>query len=176
MISKKQRKHLEKIRKELKRCPKCGKFFSNLDNHSCKIKPSSKKARENISKAKLGEKNPQWKGEKVGYQALHEWVRNRKPKPEFCERCKKRKAYDLANISGKYKRDVNDYKWLCRSCHMKSDNRLFNLHKNNQLKLDLKLIDHKRNIEKKPIHLIAKEMNVSYTAIWKRLNKRRNYV
>ena len=62
-----------------------------------------------------------WKGNKVGLSALHEWIRNHKPKPKLCEICKKRKPFDCSNISGKYKRDVNDFMWLCRSCHMKFD-------------------------------------------------------
>jgi len=73
-----------------------------------------------------GEKNHQWKGNDVGYCSLHEWIKNHKQKPEFCEECKKKKPYDLANISGIYKRDINDFRWLCRSCHMKSDGRMFN--------------------------------------------------
>jgi hypothetical protein len=67
-----------------------------------------------ISQQRFCEKNSQWKGDKVGYIALHNWVRRRKPKPEFCEICNKRKPYDLSNISGKYKRDINDYK--CVNC------------------------------------------------------------
>ena len=58
---------------------------------------------------------------------LHRWVERRKEKPEFCEECKKQKPYDLANVSGEYKRDINDFKWLCRSCHMKEDGRINNL-------------------------------------------------
>ena len=33
----------------------------------------------------VGKNNPIWKGNEVGRVALHEWIRNRKPKPEFCE-------------------------------------------------------------------------------------------
>jgi len=73
------------------------------------------------------EKNPMWKGDEVGLKALHEWIRDHKLKPKFCERCKKNKPYDLANISGEYKRDINDFEWLCRKCHMESDGRLNNL-------------------------------------------------
>ena len=50
-------------------------------------------------------------------RALHKWVQKRKPKPTWCEECWIRKPYDLANISQTYKRDINDYKWLCRHCH-----------------------------------------------------------
>ncbi len=77
-----------------------------------------------------GSNNGQWKGDKVGYFALHEWVRNHKPKPICCEKCgciPYSTFLDLANISGDYKRDVNDFEWLCRSCHMVSDGRLAKL-------------------------------------------------
>lgn len=75
------------------------------------------------SLSKLGSLNPQWKGDNVGYGKLHEWVKNRLLKPEICPKCKTRKAYDLAN-KGIYNRDLNNWEWLCRYCHMKSDGRL----------------------------------------------------
>lgn len=73
-----------------------------------------------------GENNPMYKGEGeggAGYDAIHSWVRRRKPKPEVCERCKQVPPVDLANISGLYKREVSDYEYLCRKCHMDSDGR-----------------------------------------------------
>ena len=69
------------------------------------------------------ESNPMFK-ENAGYFAIHDWVRRRKDKPELCERCGKEHPHDLANISQQYKRDVNDFEWLCRRCHMKSDGRM----------------------------------------------------
>lgn len=68
-----------------------------------------------------GEKNGYWKGDKVGYAGVHLWIRRRKIKPKVCEKCKKEKRLDLSNVSGKYKRDVNDYRYLCKSCHSKYD-------------------------------------------------------
>ena len=70
----------------------------------------------------LSEKNSQWRGDNVGYKALHAWVNRHKPKPLLCENCNN-SPYDLANISQKYKRDLNDWEWLCRSCHMIKDQR-----------------------------------------------------
>lgn len=78
-------------------------------------------------KVNLNEKNGMWKGNNVGYCAVHIWIKNHKSKPKYCENCNKKEPYDLANISGKYKRDINDYRWLCRSCHMKEDGRILNL-------------------------------------------------
>jgi hypothetical protein len=74
--------------------------------------------------AKMGKNNPQWKGDGVGYLSLHEWIKNHKPIPIECEYCGYKKKLELANISQKYKRDINDWEWLCRLCHMKKDGRL----------------------------------------------------
>ena len=75
----------------------------------------------------VSENNGMWKGDQVGLCALHDWVRRRKPKPKLCENCKKNEPSDLSNILGKYKRDVSDYEWICRACHMKKDDRIKNL-------------------------------------------------
>lgn len=83
--------------------------------------------RVNLSKSKTGSKNPQWKGDKVGYGCLHKWVKRHLQKPELCQDCSYAKAYDLANISQEYKRDLNDWEWLCRRCHMIKDGRIDNL-------------------------------------------------
>ena len=60
----------------------------------------------------------------MSYFALHDWIRRRKLKLELCEMCKENKPLDLANISQQYQRDINDFNWLCRRCHMESDGRL----------------------------------------------------
>jgi len=73
---------------------------------------------------KRGNNSYNWKGENITYSTLHGWIRIYKPKIKFCECCKKVPPYDLANISGDYKRDINDFEWLCRKCHMKKDGRL----------------------------------------------------
>lgn len=80
--------------------------------------------------SKLGEKNGRWTGNKVKTRQLHQWVEEHKIKTGFCEDCHKNESevgiLDLANISGEYKRDVNDFKWQCRGCHIKSDGRVEN--------------------------------------------------
>ena len=64
-----------------------------------------------------------WKGNKVGYLALHDYVKYYLARPKNCQNCNEIKRLDLANISGEYKRDLNDWEWLCRKCHMKKDGR-----------------------------------------------------
>jgi hypothetical protein len=80
------------------------------------------------SKIRRGNKNPMWKGNKVTKTPLHLWVKSRLSKPKLCQDCKQKPPYDLANKSGKYKRLLTDWEWLCRGCHMKKDGRLKKLH------------------------------------------------
>lgn len=85
------------------------------------------KWKQRIRESNSGEKNNQWKGDNVGLSSLHEWIKNHKLKPQFCENCKIKVPKDLANISQQYKRDINDFEWLCRKCHMIKDKRINNL-------------------------------------------------
>jgi len=85
----------------------------------------SQETKNKMGESKIGPKNHMWKGDKVKYQPLHAWVKRHKPKSMFCEKCGKvTSKLDLANISGEYKRDISDFRWLCRRCHMKEDGRL----------------------------------------------------
>ena len=75
-----------------------------------------------IRLVRLGNKNPMWKDD-VGYNALHGWInRNRaKPMSGLCEICNITPLYDVANITGVYNRDFKNWKYACRSCHMRFD-------------------------------------------------------
>lgn len=82
----------------------------------------SKETKDKISFGVKKEKNGNWKGDEAGRWSFHQWINTNYPKPEFCEECKKVQPYDLANIKNhNYTRNVEDYKWLCRSCHKKLD-------------------------------------------------------
>jgi hypothetical protein len=82
-----------------------------------------------------GELAPSWTGDKVGYFGLHNWIKKIFPKPECCMNCRLEKKLDLANISGLYKREITDWTWLCRKCHMLSDGRLNRLAQGERLTL-----------------------------------------
>ncbi len=83
-----------------------------------------------------GEKNPIWKGDKVGYRQLHKWVRSRKPVPVLCDKCGKEKKLQLSNIGNRYTRDLSNWEYLCSDCHVRKDGTIFNL--KNSRKLPLK--------------------------------------
>jgi len=70
-----------------------------------------------------GENNVNWKGENVSYRELHKWLNKKFGKPRQCQHCNStsEKIYDWANISKEYKRDLDDWIRLCRSCHIKYD-------------------------------------------------------
>lgn len=71
-----------------------------------------------------GKNNPLWKGKNASYTAKHIWIAYNFGKPQFCEICKTsaKVKYQWANISGKHKRDRNDWLRLCIPCHHKYDN------------------------------------------------------
>lgn len=81
--------------------------------------------------AKLGAKNPMFGKlkEDVGYAALHSYVKKYLTKSKACDHCQEDKPLDLANKSGKYLRDLTDWLWLCRKCHLVYDDNLKHLDK-----------------------------------------------
>lgn len=117
------------VNKIIVTCPICSKKILRYKSQgyvSCGSSECKQKLHILVRKNKINKnsKNGMWKRNKVGYSALHLWISKQKPKPNFCEICGTKTPIDLANISGKYKRDINDFEWLCRSCHMKKDGRL----------------------------------------------------
>jgi len=76
-----------------------------------------------LSLVKLGEKNPLWKGDDVGYKSLHQWVTRNVQKPDLCQICNLPKKLDAHNISGTYQREASDWLWCCRKCHQNIDGR-----------------------------------------------------
>lgn len=75
------------------------------------------------AKKRTGVKNSKWKGDKAGEDAMHDWIKRKLGTPNYCEHCKKsdKRVYDWANKDHSYKRKIEDYMRLCRSCHRKYD-------------------------------------------------------
>ena len=55
------------------------------------------------------------------YGLLHKWARKNIPKPEFCEICGAYEPKDCANKDHSYKRNIDNWFWLCISCHRNYD-------------------------------------------------------
>jgi len=94
---------------------------------------------ETIMKMKLKKmthNNPMWQ-DQPNYAAVHVWINRNHIKPKLCEYCNKVSKLDLANITGIYNRDLKNWKYLCRKCHIISDNRINNLKQFKHLSGDL---------------------------------------
>jgi hypothetical protein len=78
-----------------------------------------------MSERQQDEKGTNWKGDDVGYRALHGWVQKHLGKPTKCEFCKlefnNSRQIHWANKSHEYKRDLSDWLRLCVSCHKQYD-------------------------------------------------------
>lgn len=96
---------------------------SNIGISKGKGKKLSNKIKNKIGLSNKGENNGMWK-DNISNGAMRQWIYRNKPKVIICELCKMKESQELQNISGEYKRDINDYRWVCRSCHMKEDGRL----------------------------------------------------
>ena len=95
----------------------------------------SKEWKEKISLSRKGkyidEKHGRWRGDNVGYMALHIWIAKKLGKPAKCEHCSttKAKKYNWANKSREYKRDLEDWIRLCTKCHVQYDKPWLKRHK-----------------------------------------------
>lgn len=107
------------------KCPFCEKVFyrwPSLKQRFCSRICSAQNLKGRTQNR--DSENGMWSGDRVGYAALHSWVKRRLKRPTRCDICNKSCKPDLANISQEYLRDLNDWEWLCRKCHMVKDGRL----------------------------------------------------
>jgi len=88
------------------------------------------KVQDTSNYIKKGDNNSRWKGDNVSYKGLHKWIRENKLKSDFCEECRiKTDKLEVANLSGEYLRDVNDFRWLCRKCNQNDGIKMLEKHK-----------------------------------------------
>ena len=67
------------------------------------------------------EKNCKWKGDLVGYYALHLWVKRNIDLGKCCKFCGSVENLEIANTSYKYNRDAENWTLLCAKCHKRYD-------------------------------------------------------
>lgn len=111
--------------KGLKNSPETRKKIS--ENHarywSGKKMPIDSVIKSNLARSE--ERAHQWKGDSVGYRTLHRWVEKHLGKPDTCVHCKTSglvsRQIHWANVSGTYKRTLDDWIRLCVKCHSAYD-------------------------------------------------------
>ena len=107
-------------------CETCGKKFKA---RAVRVavgmgKFCSKKCYGISKRGLIDSRSPSWKGDKVGYFGLHVWINKKLGRPKRCEFCgttNPKIGYHWANVSGLYKREINDFKRLCTACHNRFD-------------------------------------------------------
>jgi hypothetical protein len=89
--------------------------------------PRTQEVKDAVSRANKGvrvnEKAWNWKGDSVGYLALHSWIKRHYGKAIKCEKCGKIKHITWANKTGQYRREREDWMTLCQSCHKLYDSK-----------------------------------------------------
>lgn len=72
-----------------------------------------------------GKDHPNYK-ESITYGNLHKWINKVKPRKGKCELCGNEGRTEYSNNDHLYKRNTEDYKELCKPCHIKweKDNNL----------------------------------------------------
>ena len=101
------------------------KSILNLQPENWRGKHFSEEHKAKIKNARKGIMRYNWKGDRVGYHALHNWVARWRGKPDTCEHCGRTnlsgRAIHWANKSGKYLRKLSDWLRLCVPCHKQYD-------------------------------------------------------
>lgn len=101
----------------------CSHRCYSLNKHDEPWNKGSKGLTEK-NRGSFGHTETKWKGTISEYKSLHYWVGKYLGKPSTCTRCNNEfngKKIHWANISGKYKREPNDWIRLCARCHYKFD-------------------------------------------------------
>lgn len=107
----------------------------------------SSEHKEKLRQLRLGWKHPEevkrkigrpgalssaWKDDGATYKAKHIWIRKYLSKPELCPSCKLVPPTEVHNIDKQYRRVLSEWVWMCRKCHMHTDDRLTKLHTSNK--------------------------------------------
>lgn len=112
------------------RCKKCAKRGSVNSGQFKKGgvpwimgKTHSDVTKKKLSIAGKGRIPPNFKGDEVGYFAVHSWIHRHYGKANHCsfDPTHTSHHFEWANISGSYLRDVDDYAQLCIKCHRQYD-------------------------------------------------------
>lgn len=83
----------------------------------------AKSGKKNPQFGKIGDKSPNWVGDKISKDGVHDWVEKWKGKPKRCQACgtTKAKRYEWVNVDHSYKRVLEDFIRMCVPCHQLFD-------------------------------------------------------
>jgi len=85
----------------------------------------SQEARQNMAKAKIGSKNPNWRGDQTNDISARERAVRKFPDIGICEICKVSPAIDRHHKDkNTHHNERKNLLFLCRRCHMEEDKRL----------------------------------------------------
>ena len=78
---------------------------------------------KNYMYGKMKEKSPVWKGKNAKTNAKHMWMKAHFKPLKKCEKCGLETNVELSfnHCLGDYTRNIDDYEYLCRKCHVKKD-------------------------------------------------------
>lgn len=118
----------------------------------------------------IAERNSNWKGDDVGLCGLHSWVRRRIPKPENCQRCGEAGFIELSCLDHIYTRDLERWKYLCRSCHSAIDEKILNI--TNYRKTKICICGQEISSNRKHCLLCSRQARLNW---WKEYNLKRGH-
>lgn len=108
------------------------------------------------------ENNPNWKGNSVGNKGLHQWVRRNIGRPKICETCGTGGTnIQLANKTGIYDRNFENWFYLCPKCHINYD-KLWLIRKDDYFK---------KGYKKTPEHLANLGQSLRGRKVWNKGTK-----
>jgi len=82
-----------------------------------------------------------FKGTPNEYTYLHNAIKKQLPEPEECYICKGfSERFELANLSQKYSSNLDDWAYMCGSCHKRWDSDKYHWVENNWHKLCVKCV------------------------------------
>lgn len=113
---------------EEKTCGFCGeiKLMRRSRTYCSKSCSTSAKWRDGLDfNIVSGERHPNWKGDQVSYEALHQRITKARGRASLCANrasavCTS-ESYEWAHVHGTDPYDVQNYVQLCASCHRKYD-------------------------------------------------------
>ncbi len=93
-------------------CIVCGKSkYYELNEHKKRVRKYCSPACYHLDSQK----------EELSYSGLHAWIKRQIGKAKVCEICNSTDTVDWANVSHKYKKELEDWIPLCRKHHIAYD-------------------------------------------------------